>query len=57
MQQLGNALGVAITGVIFFGAVRSGYARAFELSLAELAALLLLVAALTLALLPKRRRA
>jgi EmrB/QacA subfamily drug resistance transporter len=46
-QQVGNALGVAVTGVIFFGAVHSGYARAFELSLGELAGLLLLVAALT----------
>jgi EmrB/QacA subfamily drug resistance transporter len=54
VQQLGNALGVAVIGVIFFGAVRSGYARAFELSLAELAALLLVVAALTLTLLPRR---
>jgi EmrB/QacA subfamily drug resistance transporter len=46
MQGVGNALGVAITGVIFFGALHGGYARAFELSVGELAALLLGVAAL-----------
>jgi Na+/melibiose symporter-like transporter len=53
MQQVGNALGVALTGVIFFGALRNGYARALELSLVELAALLVLVLALTLTLLPR----
>jgi EmrB/QacA subfamily drug resistance transporter len=53
MQQVGNALGVAVTGVIFFGALPEGYARAFELSVAQLAALLLTVAALT-RLLPGR---
>jgi EmrB/QacA subfamily drug resistance transporter len=53
MQQVGNAIGVALTGVIFFGAVHGGVAHAFELSLAELAALLLAVAALT-RLLPMR---
>jgi MFS family permease len=47
MQNVGNALGVAISGVIFFGAVHTGYARAFELAVAELAATLLVVAALT----------
>jgi EmrB/QacA subfamily drug resistance transporter len=47
MQQIGNAVGVAVTGVIFFGALSSGYQRAFELALIELAALLLAVAALT----------
>jgi hypothetical protein len=46
MQQLGNALGVALTGVIFFGALRHGYAQALEVSLAELGILLLAVAAL-----------
>jgi len=56
MQNLGNALGVAVTGVIFFGALHSGYASAFELALAELAVLLVLVAALT-RLLPRRRAA
>lgn len=47
VQQLGNALGVAVTGVLFFGALSGGYARAFELSLAEFAVLLVLVALLT----------
>jgi EmrB/QacA subfamily drug resistance transporter len=55
MQNVGNALGVAVTGVIFFGAVHSGYAPAFELALGELAVLLVLVAALT-RLLPGRAR-
>ncbi len=31
MQQIGNSVGVAVTGVIFFGAVRHGYAHAFGL--------------------------
>jgi MFS family permease len=47
VQQVGNALGVAITGVIFFGAQSAGFAHAFELSLAELAGLLLAVALLS----------
>jgi MFS family permease len=47
MQSVGNALGVALTGVIFFGALHSGYATAFELGVGELALLLLAVAALT----------
>ncbi|HXA31879.1 MAG TPA: MFS transporter [Acidimicrobiales bacterium] len=54
MQQVGNAVGLAVTGVIFFGALSSGYQRAFELALVELAALLLAVAALT-RLLPRTR--
>jgi EmrB/QacA subfamily drug resistance transporter len=55
MQQVGTAVGVAITGVIFFGLLPSGYARAFEVSLAELTGLLLAVAALALVL-PGRAR-
>jgi EmrB/QacA subfamily drug resistance transporter len=47
MQQVGNSIGVAVTGVIFFGAVRHGYAHALELSVAELGALLLGVAVLS----------
>ncbi len=47
MQQVGNAVGVAVTGVIFFGAVQHGYPRAFELSLVQLGCLLLAVAALS----------
>jgi EmrB/QacA subfamily drug resistance transporter len=45
MQQVGNALGVAITGVIFYGTITHGLPRAFELSLAELAAVSIAVAA------------
>jgi hypothetical protein len=55
-QNVGNALGVAVTGVIFFGAVGSGYDRALRLSLAELAALLVAAAALA-RLLPRQSRA
>ncbi len=54
MQNVGNAIGVAVTGVIFFGALHSGYATAFELAVGELALLLLGVAALT-RLLPGRQ--
>ena len=36
-QQVGFALGVAITGVIYFGAADGGIAHAFELSLIQLA--------------------
>jgi EmrB/QacA subfamily drug resistance transporter len=54
MQNVGNALGVALTGVIFFGALGGGYAHALELCLAELAAVLLAVAGLA-RLLPARR--
>jgi MFS family permease len=44
MQNVGNALGVAITGVIFFGALHGGYAHAFRLALVELVVLLVAVA-------------
>ena len=47
MQQVGNSVGVAVTGVIFYGAVQHGYPRAAELSLAQLGCLLLAVAALS----------
>jgi hypothetical protein len=47
MQNVGNALGVAVTGVIFFGSLHGGYAHAFELALAQLALLLVGVAVLT----------
>jgi EmrB/QacA subfamily drug resistance transporter len=53
MQQVGNALGVAVTGVLFFGALNAGFAHAFELSLVQLAVLCVAVAALT-RLLPRR---
>ena len=39
-QQIGNSLGVAITGAIFFSSVHAGYAKAFESSLVELMCLL-----------------
>jgi EmrB/QacA subfamily drug resistance transporter len=55
MQQVGNSVGVAITGVIFFGLLSSGYARAFEVSLAQLTGLLLIVAVLAMVL-PRRSR-
>ncbi|MGB0092913.1 MAG: MFS transporter [Solirubrobacteraceae bacterium] len=55
MQNVGNAIGVAIIGVIFFGALSSGFAEAFELSLAVLAGVLVVVAALT-RLLPAAER-
>jgi EmrB/QacA subfamily drug resistance transporter len=55
MQQVGNAVGVAVTGVIFFGAVHHGYPRAAELSLAQLGCLLLAVAALSRLLPPAKR--
>jgi predicted MFS family arabinose efflux permease len=45
MQQVGNAVGVALIGVLFFGAVDGGYAHAFELSTAVLAVLLVGAAA------------
>jgi EmrB/QacA subfamily drug resistance transporter len=53
MQQVGNALGVAVTGLVFFGTLASGYAAAFRYSLAELAVLLVAVSALALTL-PRR---
>jgi EmrB/QacA subfamily drug resistance transporter len=55
MQNVGNAVGVAVTGVIFFGALHSGYGTAFELAVGELALLLVGVALLT-RLLPAARR-
>ena len=57
MQQVGNALGVAVTGVIFFGLLPGGYARAFGVSLAELAGLLVFVAVLAVVLPRRSRRA
>ena len=49
-QQVGNAVGVAVIGVLFFGAVDGGYAHAFERSLGALALLLLAVAGAALRL-------
>jgi EmrB/QacA subfamily drug resistance transporter len=66
IQNVGSALGVAVTGVIFFGALHNGmksaapgggasagYGTAFELAVGQLAILLVGVAALT-RLLPGR---
>jgi sugar phosphate permease len=46
-QQVGNAIGVAVTGVLFFGALGHGYDVAFERSVLQMGTLLLVVAALT----------
>lgn len=54
-QQMGNAIGVAVTGVVFYGLLGQGYAHAFGWSLAEMAGLLLAVAALTLTI-PRQQR-
>ena len=45
LQQVGNAVGVAVTGVIFFGVLDGGYDHAFAVSELQLAALALAVAA------------
>jgi EmrB/QacA subfamily drug resistance transporter len=55
-QQVGNSIGVAVTGVLFFGALGHGYGLAFERSVLQMAALLMVVAALT-RLMPGRHRA
>lgn len=47
MQQVGNALGVALVGVLFFGVLGRGYALAFEVSVTAMGVLLSGVAALT----------
>ena len=46
-QQVGGALGVAITGASYFGALPHGSAHAFELSTGQLALLLVTVAGLS----------
>ena len=50
-QQIGNAIGVAVSGVIFFGLLSHGFPEAFGASMAQMGGLLLVVAALTLTLL------
>jgi predicted MFS family arabinose efflux permease len=55
VQQLGNALGVALIGIVYFGAVGEGVAHAFSAGLVYLAGTTLAVAAVGLAL-PGRRR-
>lgn len=49
-QQVGNAIGVAVTGVVFYGLLGRGYRAAFGWSVAEMGALLLVVAALAFTL-------
>jgi EmrB/QacA subfamily drug resistance transporter len=49
-QQVGNAIGIAVTGVVFYDLVGHGYAVAFRWSLAQMAGVLLAMAALTLTL-------
>ena len=46
-QQVGNSIGVAVTGLLFFGALGRGYSLAFEHSVLQMGVLLLVVAALT----------
>jgi hypothetical protein len=55
MQQVGNALGVAITGALFFSELHRGYRYAFGLSVLQLGVLLVGVALLT-RLLPDHRQ-
>ena len=50
-QQVGNAIGVAVSRVIFFGLLGHGFAAAFGASMAQMGGLLLVVAALTMTLL------
>jgi EmrB/QacA subfamily drug resistance transporter len=50
-QQVGNAIGVAVSGVIFYGLLDHGYRVAFGWSLVQMGCLLLAVGALTLTLL------
>jgi EmrB/QacA subfamily drug resistance transporter len=47
MQNVGNAIGVAVVGVLFYGAVSHGFAGAFQVSVIALAVALAGVAALT----------
>jgi EmrB/QacA subfamily drug resistance transporter len=47
MQNVGNAIGVAVVGVLFYGAVSHGFAGAFQVSVVALAVTLAAVAALT----------
>jgi EmrB/QacA subfamily drug resistance transporter len=47
MQNVGGAFGVAVIGVLFYGALNRGFAPAFEVSVGALAVTLTAVAALT----------
>ena len=55
MQNVGNALGVALIGIVFFDAVGDGYGHAFVLSTGVLAVIGLGVSAVT-RLLPAHER-
>lgn len=57
VQQVANAVGVALVGLVFFHEARvAGYGRAFEVSLAILAGLLVVVAVVTVAALGRKPR-
>jgi MFS family permease len=47
LQNVGNAIGVAVIGVIFFGRLHAGISDAFQLSLVALAVILFAVLAIT----------
>ena len=55
IQQVGFALGVAISGVVYFGAADQGIAEAFQTTLWQMALFAVEIVALT-SLLPKPRR-
>ena len=55
MQQVGNSLGVAVTGAVFYSALSRGYPTAFGRGVVELAVLLAGVAVLTRTLPASRR--
>jgi hypothetical protein len=46
-QNVGDSIGEAVIGVVFFGALHHGFAHAFELGVGLLAAILIAVAGLT----------
>lgn len=54
MREVGNALGVAVAGMVFFDALGGGYAGAFAHTLLELACVAVAVAALSRLLPPPR---
>jgi MFS family permease len=56
LQQVGNSVGVAVVGLVFFGAASGGYDRAFVLGSVVLAVLLGCVAACATRLPGRRRR-
>ena len=47
VQQVGNSIGVAVTGVVYFTAVHAGAGHAFAISAVQLSALLLAVAGIS----------